>query len=97
MEIDFWNNLEKNRYEAVLEKKVIGVAKYSFLPNFVLAITSTEVRSEYEGQSIAAQMIKGLLEYAQFYGYKINPICSYARVYINEHSEYKDMLATNID
>lgn len=90
-EVNF--NIEKNRFEAILKKSIIGIAQFHFMPGSVLAVTSTKVRSEYEGQGIASAITKALLDYAKSYNYKIKPLCSFTKIFMNSHPEYHSMLA----
>lgn len=90
--VSVWNNPTKNRYEAFMGDKLVGVIKYRFESGFTLAVISTEVRSSYQGLGIAAQLTKTLLEEARANKYAINPLCSYTRVYIERHPEFQDLL-----
>lgn len=55
-------------------------------------ILAVNVPSEVGGRGIAAKLVKHALEYAKVEGFKVLPVCSYAKAYMDRHDEYKSLL-----
>jgi len=58
----------------------------------MLTIMHTEVPKELEGRGIGSTLIKGVLDTARAQGLKVNPLCPFAKAYIERHSEYADLV-----
>jgi len=86
------NKENDNRVEAVSEDRVIGLIDYRMTAPNELTIFHTEVGEEDEGRGIAGAMTKDLLNYAQDQGYRVRPLCPYARMYVDRHPEYQDLV-----
>jgi uncharacterized protein len=63
------------------------------LDGSVMRMTHTGVPSQLEGRGIAAALVHTALSWARTEGYKVDPLCSYVRVYIKRHPEWQDLLA----
>lgn len=83
---------DKNRMQAIADGKTIGLIDYRIMSANVMVIYHTEVAGMYEGQGIAADMTKTLLDFARDNGYSVRPLCPYAVAYIEEHPECQDIL-----
>ncbi|MBE1159791.1 GNAT family N-acetyltransferase [Dyella acidiphila] len=59
----------------------------------VMTITHTGVPSEVGGRGIAGELVRTAFETARREGWKVVPACSYARVWIERHAEYAELLA----
>ena len=59
----------------------------------IMRMTHTGVPSALEGRGIAAALVKEALTWARIQGLRVDPICSYVRVYIRRHPEWSDLLA----
>ncbi len=59
----------------------------------VMHITHTEVPPALEGRGIAAALVRFALAHAREHGLKVNPLCSYVRVYMQRHAETQDLRA----
>ena len=59
----------------------------------VMHITHTEVPPALEGRGIAAALVRFALVHARESGWKVNPLCSYVRVYMQRHAETHDLRA----
>lgn len=57
----------------------------------VMHIDHTEVPPALEGRGIAAAMVRFALAHAREHGLKVNPLCSYVRVYMQRHAETHDL------
>lgn len=68
-----------------------GVAEIDYRINGdTIAMYHTGVPPAYQGQGIAAVITEYALDWAKENGYKVNPLCSYIRIYIQRHPQYQD-------
>jgi predicted GNAT family acetyltransferase len=58
-----------------------------------MSIVHTGVPSEVGGRGIAARLTEAAVDAARAAGWKIEPLCSYARVWFERHPEHADVLA----
>lgn len=82
---------EQNRFEAMVEGQRC-VADYRRSGD-VIRMTHTLVPPALEGRGIAAQLVETALQWAQTEGLKVDPVCSYVRVYIRRHPQWQTLLA----
>lgn len=59
----------------------------------IMTITHTGVPSEVGGRGIAGELMRTAFEAARSAGWKVVPACSYARAWIERHSDYSALLA----
>ena len=59
----------------------------------VMAITHTGVAPRIEGRGIAAALTRAALDHARAAGWKVRPLCSYSRFYMQRHPETSALLA----
>ena len=76
------NNLLETRFQAVVGGH-LALLEYQ-IGESVFLIKYVYVPAAYRGRGIAGQLMEAALAYAQSEGLRVNPICSYARAYI-EH------------
>ena len=79
------------RFEALVDGQ-LSVAEYHLEGN-VMHMTYTGVPPALRGHGIAAALVKEALAYASAQGLKVNPLCSYVRVYMQRHPETLGLLA----
>ena len=91
MNLQIEHQAEHSRFQVVVDGHV-SVAEYR-LHDGVLAITHTEVAPELGGRGIAGALMQAVLAYAAAQGIKVNPLCSYARSYMQRHPETLSLLA----
>ena len=58
----------------------------------LLTIMHTEVPKELGGRGMGSTLMKGVLDTARVQGLKVQPLCPFAKAYIERHSEYADLL-----
>jgi predicted GNAT family acetyltransferase len=85
MPIPVENNLAESRFQALVNGHLC-VADYTLSPG-VMHIVHTGVDPSLQGQGIAAALIAKAFEFARDNALKIDPVCSYVRVYIRRHPE----------
>lgn len=54
----------------------------------VIHMTHTVVPPALEGQGIAAQLVEAALQWIEAEHLKVNPVCSYVRIYLQRHPEW---------
>lgn len=59
-----------------------------------LQMTHTVVPPALEGRGIAAALVQAALQWAREQGFRVNPLCSYVRTYMQRHPETQDLLQT---
>lgn len=57
-----------------------------------LIIDRTFVADELKGKGIAKELVKAMADYARQEGYKIMPLCWYAKKVMESNSQYHDLL-----
>jgi predicted GNAT family acetyltransferase len=57
----------------------------------VLTIRHTEVPKDLEGRGIGSTLIRGVLDTARAQGFKVKPLCPFAKAYVERHPEYADL------
>lgn len=82
------HNPAASRFEVPLPDGQHAVVDYR-LTGDTLTIYHTGVPSAFEGQGIAALMTKAALDWAKAQGYRVEPVCSYTRAYLQRHPEYQ--------
>ena len=63
------------------------------LEHDVMTIVHTEVPAELAGHGIGADLVRTALELARARGWRVRAACSYARAFLQKHTEYADLLA----
>ena len=82
---------EHGRFLAIVDGHEC-VADYQ-IANGVMALTHTGVAPQLQGRGIAAALVQAALDYAQAQGFKVDPVCSYARLYMRRHLATLALLA----
>ena len=57
-----------------------------------MSIVHTRVPPEVGGRGIAASLTRAAVDAARGAGWKIEPVCSYARVWFDRNPEHQDLL-----
>jgi uncharacterized protein len=87
------HNIGRQRFECVIDGQLC-LADYQ-MSNGVMVLTHTRVPDELQGRGIASALIAEALEHARNEGLKIDPLCSFARVYMQRHPEAQSLLSTS--
>lgn len=83
------HNVQQQRFEATVDG-LLCVADYQ-LRGPVMLMTHTVVPGALEGRGIAAALVGAALDWARTQGHKVDPVCSYVRVYMKRHPETQDL------
>jgi predicted GNAT family acetyltransferase len=84
---------ERERFEAWLKDgTLVGTAYYTMREDAIV-FTHTEVPEEYEGQGIAAQLVRSALDSARARNLRVVALCPYVRAFLRRHEdEYMDLV-----
>lgn len=87
--------LKKENRFLVNDKEGNMVAEITYMPSgdSQITIDHTYVSESLRGQGIAGKLIESVVQEAREQGYKIVPLCSYAKAVFERKSEYRDVLA----
>ena len=91
MRVEVTHNPAAQRFEAALDGQ-LSVADYE-LRDGIMHMTHTGVPLALRGQGIAAQLVRAALDHARAHGFKVNPLCSYVRAYMQRHPETQALWA----
>ena len=90
MSSEIRDNKAESRFEMDADGE-LAVAYYRREPG-VITFTHTEVPYRLQGQGIASQLIRGVLEIARAQGLKVVPRCSFVSTFMARHPEFNDLL-----
>ncbi len=88
---------ERGRFEARSVGRsegdaLVGMALYTMRDDAIV-FTHTEVPEEYEGQGIAAQLVRFALDSARARNLRVIALCPYVRAFLRTHEdEYSDLV-----
>ncbi len=85
------HNTAAQRFECTVDQHLC-VADYQRSDD-VLRLTHTHVHPSLQGRGIASALAAAAVELARAEGLKIDPVCSYMRVYMERHPETQALLA----
>jgi len=81
----------QQRFETTIDGHLC-VADYQ-LADGVMHMTHTVVHPALQGRGIAARLVEAAFAYARAEHLKIDPLCSYVRVYMQRHPETESLRA----
>jgi uncharacterized protein len=90
-EIVVTHNAAEKRFEAEVEGG-LSVADYTIRDGEMI-MTHTYTPPELRGRGIAEKLVRAALEHARAHKLKVVPACSYVDIFIQRHSEYRDLVA----
>lgn len=84
---------ERERFEAWLKDGTLVGAAYYTRREDAVVFTHTEVPKEYEGQGIAAQLVRAALDSVRARNLRVIALCPYVRAFLRKHEdEYMDLV-----
>jgi predicted GNAT family acetyltransferase len=87
------NNDDARRYELVdAEGQILGVADYH-VDHDVVVLPHTEIIRHRRGQGLGAELVQAALDDLRASGALVRPLCWYVVEFIDEHPDYKDLVA----
>ena len=84
------HNAAASRFEATVDEQLCVVNYH--LVDGVMRIVHTEVPSTLGGRGIAAELVRAAFAHAAATSLKVEPWCSYVRVYMQRHPESQALL-----
>jgi uncharacterized protein len=85
-------NDDASRYELFEDDELIGVADFRVADRFAV-LPHTEIASHRRGHGLGAVIVKAALDDLRARGLRVVPRCWYVAQYIDDHPEYRDLLA----
>ena len=86
------HNPDENRYEIHVDGILAGFTQ-AFEKGDVVTFPHTEVLEQFEGQGLASELVAGALDDIRVRGKLIVPTCPYVARFVDNHPDYKDLLA----
>ncbi len=84
------HDLAAGRFEAVVDGQRC-VLDYRLVAG-VAHILHTEVPAALQGRGLAAALVQQVLAQVRALGWRVRPVCSYVRAYMQRHPETQDLL-----
>jgi predicted GNAT family acetyltransferase len=92
-EIQITDNPGRNRYEARVGDRVLGIVDYTVRPDGGLVLDHTEVFPGSEGKGVGTSLARGVLEDVRARGIKPKIACPFISAYVRRHrDEYADLV-----
>lgn len=89
MEIPVQHHPVSSRFETQIDN---AIAYLEYLDRGrVLVLTHTFVPPPLRGKGLAGRLTQAALDFARKEGKKVEPQCSYAAAFLNQHPEYDDL------
>ncbi len=85
------DNPHEHRYEARVDSELAGFAAYRARPRSI-ASNHTEVDDDFEGQGVASELVRRVLDDARGEELEVPPFCPFVSGYIARHEEYLDLV-----
>jgi predicted GNAT family acetyltransferase len=82
---------ERERYEIFDGDALAGFTQYRTSEGLI-AFMHTEIDPGFEGQGLASQLIRFVLEDARARGLEVLPFCPFVNGYIQRHDEWADVI-----
>lgn len=84
-------NESEHRFELTVENHK-GFIDYKKSGN-KMYLVHTEVDEELEGKGVASALVEKTLQYLEDHNYKLVPLCSYVRTFLQKHPEWNKLVA----
>lgn len=85
-------NDERSRYELHSPEALLAIADYR-LDGETVVFPHTEVVLHRRGQGLGERLVKEALDDVRRRGRRVRPLCWFVREYIEEHEQYRDLVA----
>jgi uncharacterized protein len=90
METSYRDNPDQQRYEALLDNKVVAFAEYRPVGQNLM-LTHTEV-NHLEGKGVGSGLIRFALEDIRSKKFSAIPMCPFVKTFIKRHQDYLDVV-----
>lgn len=92
MEPEVRDNPTQSRFELVVDDEVVALADYRVHGDRIV-IPHTEVDPRHRGKGYGTTLVRGALDEIRGSGRAVVPACPFVRDFIDDHDEYRDLLA----
>ncbi len=86
------DNPGANRYEAVLDGRVVAFSRYRRIGDRLVFI-HTETDAAFEGRGVGSRLVREALDDVRARGLRVTAKCPFVRAWIARHPAYADLLA----
>lgn len=99
--VDVSDNAGQNRFELRLNGDLVGILGYYDFEGsrgprpgqpVVVSFMHTVITEDFGHRGLAGVMVRGALDRARAYGWKVRPVCSYVQRYLAENPGYGDVI-----
>jgi predicted GNAT family acetyltransferase len=83
---------ERSRYELTIDGRRAGLVSYRLAPG-VITFVHAEIDDAYVGHGLGTRLAAAVLDDARARGLAVRPNCPFIKEFIDEHTEYADLVA----
>lgn len=83
----------ENKTLYIVNDKIMGEVTYPYVNEEVVDINHTFVDNSLRGQGVADKMLEEVFKYLKDNNKKAICTCSYAKLWIGKHEEYRNLIA----
>lgn len=87
------HNQESHRFEMSLDSNETAFISYKEQTDGVMNLLHTEVPESAKGKGIGGRLVQATLDMAKAEGKKVVPSCPFISDFIQQHPEYKSVVA----
>jgi uncharacterized protein len=92
MATELIDNPEASRYELLVDGTLAGLIEYH-LQNDRMTLVHTEIRAQFEGHGLGAQLATAALGDIRERGLRVVPLCPFIAAFIRKHpDQYLDLV-----
>lgn len=93
MEYIVRDNRERERYELIIEDRIVSIADYR-LDGQVVVVPYVETDPELRGRGNAERLMRGMLDDLRARNRTVLPLCPFAAAFIRDHPDDGDLVAS---
>ena len=99
--VEVSNNAGQNRFELRMNGDLVGIVGYYDFDapvarrsrrQVVVSFMHTVITEDFGHRGLAAEMVRGALDEARNYGWKVRPVCTYVQRFVAHNPEYRDVV-----
>ena len=83
---------ERQRYEAILDDRLVGYAEYRLVRGNRVILFHTEVDPTVSGKGIGGRLAEGALDDVRARGLNVTVKCPFIAAWLRRHPEYTDIV-----
>ncbi|TSD99569.1 N-acetyltransferase [Skermania sp. ID1734] len=95
------NNQGQSRFELRLNGDLVGILGYYDFDSppgrraarhATVSFMHTVITEDFGHRGLAAVLVRGALDHARAYGWKVRPVCTYVQRFVNENPNYLEII-----